>query len=176
MQLMVLRKIFFTLLLLFLPVPAAAEVVVSFYSHDFGSSFPHAFVTVKGKLDRGGDPIDTSYGFTAKSLTPAILMGPVVGMVETLKPQYVQSSDRQFSLKISDGQYDAMMVIVAKWRNQPGKSYSLNSHNCIHFTGEIAQILAMKVVFDRKLIKKPRSFLLSLIALNPWVKGGATGG
>jgi hypothetical protein len=168
---MMMRKLFLTLLLLLMPVPAAAEVVVTFYSHDFGSSFPHAFVTVKGKLDRGGDPIDTSYGFTAKSLTPAILMGPVVGMVETLEPKYVASSDQQFAIRISDTQYDAMMAIVAKWRNQPGKSYSLNSHNCVHFAGEIAQAFAIKVVFNPKLIKKPRSFLLSLIALNPWVKG-----
>ncbi len=173
---MSLRKLILSALLLLLPHPAAAEIVVSFYSHDFGSSFPHAFITVKGSLDRGGEPIDTSYGFTAKSLSPSILTGPVVGMVETLKPKYVASSDRQFAVKISDAQYDAMMAVVSKWRNQPGKSYSLNSHNCIHFAGEIAQTLAMKVVFDPKLIKKPRSFMLSLITLNPWVKGVTTGG
>jgi hypothetical protein len=166
-----LRKLFFSFLLLLMPFPAAAEVVVAFYSHDFGSSFPHAFITVKGTLDRGGPPIDTSYGFTAKSLTPAILMGPVVGKVETLEPKYVASSDQQFAVKISDAQYDAMLAVVAKWRNQTGKSYSLNKHNCVHFAGEIAQAFAIKVVFDPKLMKKPRSFLLSLISLNPWVKG-----
>ncbi len=152
------------------PGAAWAEVIVSFYSHDFGSSFPHAFITVKGTLDRGGG-VDANYGFTAKSVTPAILMGSVIGVVETSKPGYVAASDRQFGVKVSDAQYDALVALVAQWRALPGKSYSLNKRNCIHFAGAAAQLLGLKVVYDPKLMKKPKSFMLSIIALNPQLKG-----
>lgn len=150
---------------------AHAEIVVAFYSHEFGSSFPHAFVTVKGTPEKGGAAIDTNYGFTAKSVSPAILMGPVAGRVEDVTPKYVASSNRQFSVKVSDTQYDALMGVVAKWQAIPGKSYSLNKRNCVHFVGEMAQALGLKVVFNPKLMRKPEGFLLSLIALNPWLKG-----
>ena len=170
---MTLRKTFLTLALFIaacFPRMAWAEVTVSFYSHDFGSSFPHAFFTIKGTLDRGG-AVDANYGFTAKSVTPAILMGSVIGVVESSKPGYVASSDRQFGVKVSDAQYDALMALVAKWRALPGKSYSLNKRNCIHFAGAAAELLGLKVVYDPKLMKKPKSFMLSVMALNPQLKG-----
>ncbi len=170
---MMLRKVFLSLALMLSlawPRVAFAEVIVSFYSHDLGSSFPHAFFTVKGTLDRGGS-VDANYGFTAKSVTPAILMGSVAGKIESSKPSYIEASDRQFGVKISDADYDALMALVAKWRALPGKSYSLNKRNCIHFAGAAAELLRLKVVYDPKLMKKPKSFMLSLIALNPQLKG-----
>lgn len=160
----------FALMALF-PAQAHAQILVSFYSHDLGSTFPHAFFTLSGTPNRGGAPVVTNYGFTAKSLSPAILMGPVVGEVETLSAKYVESSDRQFTVKISDAQYDALLALVDKWRKVPGKSYNLNKRNCIHFVGEAAQLLGLKVDINSKNVKKPRAFMLSLIALNPWVKG-----
>jgi hypothetical protein len=168
------RNFFFhavIVLLALLPVQARAQVVVGFYSHELGSTFPHAFITLSGTPARGGTPLATNFGFTAKSVTPAILMGSVAGEVESLKPSYVASSDRQFAVTISDAQFDALLALVDKWRKLPGKSYNLNRRNCIHFVGEAAQVLGLKVVIDKKFVKKPRSFLLSLIALNPWVKG-----
>ncbi len=167
------RKLFLLLISFWLVAPSAAsaEIVVAFYSHEFGSSFPHAFITVKGTPNRGGELVDTNFGFTAKSVTPALLMGPVAGKIESADAKYVASSDRQFAIKISDAQYDGLISLIDKWRTLPGKSYSLNNRNCIHFVGEAAQLLGLKVVFERKLIKRPRSFLLSLIALNHWVKG-----
>lgn len=156
------------LALLLLPTPAAAQVVLSFYSHELGSSFPHAFVVLKGKTE--GRDVDTNFGFTAKTLTPAILMGSVRGVVETSKPSYVASSDRQFSVQLDDRQFKDVLAVVERWRTRPGKSYNLNKSNCIHFVGEIAQAVGLKVVFEKALIKKPRSFLLSLVSLNPWVK------
>lgn len=158
------------LALLLMPAPAAAQVVMSFYSHDLGSTFPHAFITLKGKTE-DGRAVDTNFGFTAKTLTPAILMGSVGGKIETSKPDYVASSDRQFSVKLDDRQYASVMALVEKWRTLPGKSYNLNKRNCIHFVGEIAQAVGIKVVFEKNLLKKPKSFLLSLVALNPWLKG-----
>ena len=163
--------IFAALFAAMMPGGAAARVVVGFYSHDFGSSFPHAFVTVKGTLDRGGPAIDTNYGFTAKSVTPTILMGSVAGVLESVDAKYVEKSDRQFQVTLSDDQYDALITLVAKWRALPGKSYSLNKRNCVHFVGQAAQTAGLKVVFDQKLMKKPKSFLLAVIALNPSLKG-----
>jgi len=157
------------LALFLLPTPAAAQVVLSFYSHELGSSFPHAFVVLKGKTEEGRD-VDTNFGFTAKTLTPAILMGSVRGVVETSKPSYVASSDRQFSVQLDDRQFKDVLAVVERWRTRPGKSYNLNKSNCIQFVGEVAQAVGLKVVFEKALIKKPRSFLLSLVTLNPWVK------
>ena len=157
------------LALFLLPTPAAAQVVLSFYSHELGSSFPHAFVVLKGKTEEGRD-VDTNFGFTAKTLTPAILMGSVRGVVETSKPSYVASSDRQFSVQLDDRQFKDVLAVVERWRTRPGKSYNLNKSNCIHFVGEVAQAVGLKVVFEKALIKRPRSFLLSLVTLNPWVK------
>lgn len=154
-------------LLWLVPAQARADILVTFYSHDFGSSFPHAFFTVKGTPDRGGESVDTNYGFTAKSVTPAILMGSVAGEVESVKPSYIASSDVRFSLRIDDARYDALMAVVAKWRAIPGKSYNLDKRNCVHFIGEAAQAVGLKVVFDRKLMKKPKSFLLNVQQLNP---------
>jgi hypothetical protein len=160
---------FMAFLAAMLPGAARADIVVSFYSHELGSSFPHAFVTVKGATD-DGRAVDTNFGFTAKSVTPAVLMGSVAGEIELLKPKYVDSSDRQFAVKVSDAQYRALLGVVEKWRALPGKSYNLDKRNCIHFVGDVAAALGLKVEFPKKLIKKPRSFLLSLIALNPWVR------
>jgi hypothetical protein len=156
------------LALFLLPTPAAAQVVLSFYSHELGSSFPHAFVVLKGKAE--GRDVDTNFGFTAKTLTPAILMGSVRGVVETSKPSYVASSDRQFSVQLDDRQFKDVLAVVERWRTRPGKSYNLNKSNCIHFVGEVAQAVGLKVAFEKALIKKPRSFLLSLVTLNPRLK------
>ena len=162
------RNLGMILALFLLPTPAAAQVVLSFYSHELGSSFPHAFVVLKGKAE--GRDVDTNFGFTAKTLTPAILMGSVRGVVETSKPSYIASSDRQFSVQIDDRKYQDVLAVVERWRTRPGKSYNLNKSNCIHFVGEIAQAVGLKVVFEKALIKKPRSFLLSLVSLNPGLK------
>ncbi len=152
------------------PISVRAEVIVSFYSHDLGSRFPHAFFTVKGTLGRGG-AVDANFGFTAKSVTPAILMGSVAGEVEDMTADYIAKSDKQFSVKISDTQYDALMALVGKWKAIPGKSYNLNKRNCVHFVGEAAQVVGLNVFFDPKLMKKPKTFLLAIIGRNPGLKG-----
>ena len=66
------------LLLFVLPAQAWAAVEVAFYSRELGgNNFPHAFVTLQGTVDATGEAVDTSYGFTAKAVTPAILLGSV---------------------------------------------------------------------------------------------------
>lgn len=157
----------FLFVLFLLPVSAPAQITVAFYSHELGSSFPHAFIVLKGTPQSGGVPVDANFGFTAKSVAPAILMGPVRGVIETAKPAYVRNSDRKFSMTITDQQYAALTTMIEKWRTLPGKSYDLNRRNCIHFVGEAALVLGLNVAFDRKLLKRPRSFLENVVRLNP---------
>src|SRR3546814_5012256 len=79
--------------------PVQAKVVVSFYSHDFGERFPHAFVTLKGRVDATGQAVDSNYGFTARAVSPAILFGAVQGSVQTKEAKYITSSDKQLDRK-----------------------------------------------------------------------------
>lgn len=166
------RLILLSLLLLCagLTAPARAEVVVSFYSHDFGDRFPHAFVVLKGKIDATGEVVDANYGFTATSVSPAILFGSVRGEVQTSKPDYIAKSDRQFDVTIDDATYARLMAKVAEWRDRKQPSYSLNKYNCVHFVMELAEISGLKVDRESKLFKKPKSFLLEVKGLNSGVE------
>ena len=162
--------LFLLLLCAGLTAPARAEVVVSFYSHDFGDRFPHAFVVLKGKIDATGELVDANYGFTATSVSPAILFGSVRGEVQTSKPDYLAKSDRQFDVTIDDATYARLMAKVAEWRDRKQPSYSLNKYNCVHFVMELAEISGLKVDRESKLFKKPKSFLLEVKGLNPGVE------
>ncbi|MDT9599651.1 hypothetical protein [Sphingosinicella rhizophila] len=151
---------------------AAAAVRITFYSKEFGTSFPHAFVVLEGRLDQGGEPIADNYGFTAKSVTPAILMGAVKGeIVSHDKDDYVRKSDKHFTFTISDGEYERVMERVNAWRHAPQPSYDLNRRNCVHFVAEVAAILGMHADTSR-LMKKPRSYLEALTRANlQWLQG-----
>ena len=153
--------------LLALPLPAWAAVTITFWSHEFGNSFPHAFITLRGVPDAGGPPIDANYGFTAKSVTPAILFGTVAGEVEPSKPAYIASSDAQFSVVLTDAQYNAVLRLIAAWDEKTGDGrYNLNSRNCVHFVKEAARIVGLTDLDRPKLMKKPRSYLLAIGAAN----------
>jgi hypothetical protein len=150
-----------------LAAPARAEVLVAFYSHDFGDRFPHAFIVLEGRIDATGERVDTNYGFTATSVTPAILMGSVKGHVQTSKPDYIGKSDRQFTLRVDDATYARLMAKVAEWRDRKQPSYSLNRRNCVHFVMELAEVAGLRVNRDSKFFKKPKSFLREVKELNP---------
>jgi hypothetical protein len=151
---------------MFAPATAQARVLVTFYSHDFGTTFPHSFFTVKGRLDRGGPEIDTNYGYTPKVVETAILFGGWVGgEMENAKPSYVASSRRHFSVAVPDATYDALMALVQKWSARK-KGYNLSKQNCVHFVGEAASIIGMKVNFNNGLIKRPRSFIDAMMQDN----------
>ena len=156
---MIFRRLLPFLLLLCAGWPAAAAVTITFYSHDFGSSFPHAFVLLQGKPDAGGAAVNGNYGFTAKRITPAILMGSVEGDIESANPAYVANSQPHWKMVLSDGQYAAVLATMEKWRAIPGKSYNLNHRNCVHFVADMARTLGMQVVEAKELMGKPRSFL-----------------
>lgn len=149
---------------------ARAEVVATFYSHDFGDHFPHAFVKLKGTVDSTGQVVDTNYGFTAVSVSPAILMGSVKGMIETKDAKYIASSNPHFSIRLSDAEYRKFMAFVEEWRNLPGKSYNLGKRNCVHFAMEAAALLGLSVNRQSKFFKKPKSFILEVMKLNSGLK------
>ncbi len=154
-----------------LPNTARAEIVATFYSHDMKDNyFPHAFIRVKGTVETTGEVIDTNYGFTAQKVSPAILMGSVLGMIETKDGKYVSRSDQHFSLKLSDAEYRMLMDHVAKWRALPGKSYNLNKQNCVHFVMEAAVMLGLSVNRKSKFFKKPKTFMVEIMKLNPTLK------
>jgi len=149
----------------FITSPANAKVDVTFYSHDFGKNFPHAFFTLEGTLD-SGEKIDASYGFTAVKVSPAILWKSVTGEVQTPKDKYIVNSNPHFTVTISDQDYTKLMQVVEKWRNRKQKSYSLNKRNCVHFSSEALTALGYKFNEKTKYWKKPKSFLLEVLQLN----------
>ena len=149
------------------PSTAIAQVTITFYSHDFGNRFPHTFITLKGTVAKTGEAVDTNYGFTAKNVSPAILFGSVIGIVETSKPDYIAKSDPQFALVLTDDQYAKVMGMVAEWRDRPQKSYNLNKRNCVHFVMETAALLGLHVNRKSKYFKKPKTFLREVLKLNP---------
>ena len=158
------------ILCIFAPINARAEITATFYSHDFGDHFPHTFITLKGTVEATKEVVDTNYGFTAKLTTPAILFGSVVGIIETKQAKYIADSNAHFTLKLDDTQYHALIAHVEKWRAIPGKSYNLNKQNCVHFIMEAAALLGLTVNRKSKLFKKPKSFVLEMMTLNPDLK------
>jgi hypothetical protein len=149
-------------------LPAQAAVTITFWSHELGNSFPHAFFTLRGVPEAGGAPVDLNYGFTAKSITPAILFGTVAGRLDIAKPAYMNGSDAQFSVVLSDAQYNAVLALVAAWDDRTGDGrYNLNRRNCVHFVQEAARRAGLVQVEFPQLMKKPRSYLKAVAAANP---------
>jgi hypothetical protein len=146
--------------------PGWAAVSITFYSKELGASFPHAFVILEGTLDRGGPRIEEDYGFTAKTISPAILWGKVSGEVITDHTAgYVRGSDRHFTVSLTDSEYDKVMATIGRWRAARQPSYDLDKHNCVHFVAELAAAIGMTPDI-RKLMKKPRSFLETMTSQN----------
>lgn len=163
-----LRLWLLALLLLGLAAPAAAAVEIAFYSRELGgNNFPHAFVALKGNVDATGERVDTTYGFTAKAVTPALLFGSVAGEVVVEGERQVARSDRQFALTLSDERYRAVMAVVERWRSRRQPSYNLNRANCVHFVAELAETAGLRVERIQRLMKRPRSFLQHVRSLNP---------
>lgn len=146
--------------------PAHAAVTVTFWSHELGASFPHAFISLRGTPDRGGDAVSGDYGFTATSISPAILLGPVKSEIYTAKPGYIANSDAQFSLTLTDAQYDRMLALIREWGASDVR-YSLGKRNCVHFVKAAAALVDLAGTEQPKLMKKPRSYLLAVAAANP---------
>jgi hypothetical protein len=151
-------------LLLIAWVPGAcAGVVLTFYSHDLRAEgreflFPHAFVTLKGTTS-SNQTVNKSFGFTAVTVSPALLSGPVQGHVTPENPQYIAASHPHFSVSLSDKQYRAVLAVVSRWRDRTQPSYNLNSQNCVTFVKEIAETVGLRAARYGYYIQKPGSFL-----------------
>jgi len=153
--------------------PAFAAVEISFYSRELGTNFPHAFVGLKGTVDATGERVDTSLGFTAQSVTPALLFGAVRGEVQVEGEDQIRRSTRQFTVTLTDEQYRAVMRVVEEWRNAPQPSYRLRQHSCVHFVSAIAATVGLQVDNSQRLMNRPRSFLLRVLELNPQLAASA---
>ncbi|WP_174286151.1 hypothetical protein [Sphingomonas bacterium] len=155
------------LLSLFAALPAQAAVTITFWSHELGNSFPHAFVTLRGIPDAGGPPVDRNFGFTAKAVTPALLFGPVPGRLDIAKPGYIDGSTAQFSVVLTDQQYAAVVALATAWDDKgPDSTYNLQTHNCVHFVEEAARLVGLTKVDFPGLMKKPRSYLQAVAQAN----------
>jgi hypothetical protein len=154
------------LLLALAGMPASAAVELTFYSKELGASFPHAFVTLHGALDRNGQRVDADFGFSAKEISLGILFGKVSGeVISDHGAAYIRGSDKHFALMLGDADYDRVLAVVEHWRKLPQPSYDLNRENCVHFVASIAAALGMRAE-PNGLMKKPRSFLIALTEAN----------
>ncbi len=167
------RRILFRLVLTIAALtawaPAQAEVEVSFHSFSgsFFGRYPHAFVVFKGTLDGTGAVVDENYGFSARTAGPAVLAGPVAHGIYTEKPRYIRTTNRHFTITVSDATYRRMKEEVIAWRDAPGKYYDLDTRNCIHFVGRIAELAGLRVSYPSDMLRKPKAWLNHVITLNP---------
>jgi hypothetical protein len=115
----------------------------------FGGRFPHTFVHLHGTLEGTGAKVDENYGYSAKSATPAVLAGPVEAIVMVEKPKYLTTTNRHFTVPISDATYFRMREEVTRWR-RPENLYRLDANNCIHFVGKMAELAGSRSIIPRR--------------------------
>ncbi|MEL6738386.1 MAG: hypothetical protein AAFO28_05630 [Pseudomonadota bacterium] len=160
----------FAILALLWAGPALAEVQIHFHSFNgnvFWGRYPHTFIVLEGTLEETGRAINENYGFSARTVSPAILTGPVEHMVLAESEKNVQKTNRHFSITLSDEEYRRVIQLVASWQNAPGKFYDLEKRNCIHFVGEIARLLGLKVDYPSDMLRRPKRWLNHVAAMNP---------
>ena len=149
---------------------ALAEVRVTFHSFNgsmpFGR-FPHAFVSFDGTLDATGERVKENFGWSAKTISPAVLSGRVYGVILVEKDKWLTQTNRHFTIPLTDAQYRKLRAEVERFRTAPGKYYSLENRNCIHFVGRMAELLGLKVEYPAKMLRKPRQWLNHIGDLNP---------
>lgn len=149
---------------------AMAEVRVTFHSFNgsmpFGR-FPHAFVAFDGTLDGTGERVKENFGWSARTISPAVLSGPVYGVILVEKDKWLTRTNRHFTVTLTDAQYRRLRAEVESFRNAPGKYYSLDDRNCIHFVGRMAELVGLKVDYPREMMRKPREWLNRIGDLNP---------
>ena len=150
-------------------LPARAQVLLSFHSFNgsmMGGRYPHTFVVMEGTLEADGTPVNENYGYTSVRVSPAILSGNVDGTIHVEKPKYIQTTNRHFTVPISDAQYRAIVDEVRAWRDA-GKVYNLDTRNCIHFVAKIAQLAGIRAEVPQNLTRRPRAWLNLIGRLNP---------
>lgn len=144
-------------------VPAQAAVTITFWSHELGSSFPHAFFSLRGVPENGGAAVGATFGFTAKTVSAKLLFGPVPGKIEAAPRNYISASDAQFSVTMTDAQYADVLSLVDAWsEGKPDGVYRLGDHNCVTFVKEAARRVGLLGLDKPGLMKKPRSYLKAI--------------
>ena len=139
--------------------PALAEVEIEFRSRDFGVTFPHGFIVLRGTLDSTGEAVSANFGFTVRHVVgPSILLGPVEGEVESLPDDYARGGNHHFTLVLSDEQYWRVMALVERWRALPQPSYRLDRRNCVTFVAEVPTLLGLEAE-TQGLMRRPKAFL-----------------
>jgi hypothetical protein len=170
----IMRRSLLVLLVLFtlLPAPAAAEVVATFWSHDRDQNYEHAFIVLRGTVDATGQRVNTNIGFTARRVSPLVLVRSVEGQMETVSAGYISraTSRPHFRVVLDDAAYARLMAFVARWRSEPQPNYNLNRRNCVHFVMEAAALLGLTVNRQTPHIREPRQALEELTRLNPRVE------
>ena len=146
--------------------PAFAKVKVTFFAHELGNDFPHAFIVAEGKIDATGEAVKRAIGFTPKSVSPSMLFGSVAGMMDIITPSYIQHSYPHFSLEIDDAAYARMLAEAERWRVAGQPNYNLNHRNCVHFVGALARALGLDAPDISGLMKRPRSYLIAVAGRN----------
>ena len=152
------------------PAAAQAKVQVTFHSFNgsiFFGRYPHTFVAFDGTLDQTGEQVHENYGFSAKSASPAVLRGPVAHVIMSEKAKYLTSTNRHFTITVSDETYRQMKAEMIAWRDAPGKFYDLDTRNCIHFVGRMAELAGLKVDYPDDMLRKPKAWLNHITRLNP---------
>lgn len=168
------RIFLFLLVFLGTATPASAAVEIAFYSHELQASgngeriieFPHAFITMRGRPDAGGRAVDQNHGFTADRISPAIVMGAVKGRMVSAGKAYVGGSRRHLALRLSDARYATVQAAYKRWAAVGGKSYDLDTRNCVHFVAAMARAAGLVVPVDPLLMKSPDKFLEAVVARN----------
>lgn len=158
------------LVLLALAQPAAAQVRLSFHSFNgsmLGGRYPHTFIVLEGTLDANGQAINENYGYTAVRVTPAILSGNVEGTIHSEKAKYISTTNRHFTVPISDALYHAIIAEMRIWRDAPGKAYNLDRHNCVHFVAKIAEMAGLRADVPSNMVRRPKAWLNHVTRLNP---------
>lgn len=150
--------------------PAAAQVMLSFHSFNgsmLGGRYPHTFIVLEGTLEESGQPVNENYGYTAVSATPDVLMGDVRGTIMIEQPRYIRTTNRHFTVPVSDAQYHAIVAEMRAWRDAPGRAYNLDRRNCVHFVARIAELAGLTVQVPQNLVRRPKAWLNLLSRINP---------
>lgn len=142
-----------------------AEVKATYYSMDFGENFPHAFVHLTGTKEDGTE-VNQYLGFTAKVISPAILMASVRGKVVRREPKYLDVSEPRFSIIIDEQQFAAIFETAEKWEKRRGRSYNLRKRNCVHFVADTIEAIGLDVNRKSKKWRKPKGFLREAALMN----------
>lgn len=151
-------------------LPAAAQVKMSFHSFNgsmFFGRYPHTFVRLTGTMRGTGQAVDENYGFTAKTVSTAILSGPVEHDILVEGPEYLKKTNVHFTVTLTDAQVEKVRATMRQWRDAPGKYYDLEKRNCIHFVGAMAQIAGISVDYPKKMLRRPKKWLNYIGAKNP---------